>query len=254
MQQNPILYGLYHRLPGGVVGAPFYFGIGTERRARSHITHARNGSHVNKGVQRCIRAHLKRGVEPVVKTLCVCHDRDYAGALERGMIAAYGRRRDGGPLFNITAGGEYGDPEFAREVARRPGVSEKRSVASKEMNARTWADPEIRARRVTAMRGKKKTASPESLAARRENLKAARTGEAVAAHATASKEVWNRPGHRERMTIARSAAWRDEKKRASMLAGRSAGISASWQDPAVREKRIEGIKAASTRKSLKGNT
>lgn len=120
-----------------------------------------------------------------------------------------------------------------------------RSAASKAMNASTWADPEIRARRIAAMKGKKKTRSRDSDVARRFNAKKGCTLEANAKKAAASKARWADPAFKAKMAEKRRASWQDPETRARMLAGRSEGIAKSWEDPAVRARRIDGIKAAS---------
>jgi len=196
----------------------------------------------------------KHGVENILVGKFECSSEEIAFELERGLIKCL--RRAGVSLTNMTDGGEGSSGYVmtqeakdklairAAEVARRPGVAESRSVATTASNNERWADPEYKARTSEAMRGKKKTLSPEALEARRINAKKASTPEANAAKAAASKVRWADPEFRERMAAKKRAAWNDTDKRAAMLAGRSEGIAKSWQDEITRNNRIRGIKKA----------
>jgi len=214
------LYGLYDRR-AGMNSAPFYVGITSVERMYRHTGAAKTGKHWNKYVQQVFDEHFAEGIEPEYKTLCVCPDKEYAGAIERGMIKAYGRKIDGGILCNIAQGGEGPDSELmsrpdmreknrlaqirsyariperrekarraAKEINSRPEVKASKSAKTKELNARLWADPEHRAKRIAGIRGKKKTMSEVSLAARRANALKAVAARAFR-KATAAKEENN---------------------------------------------------------------
>lgn len=124
-----------------------------------------------------------------------------------------------------------------------PRIKAKRAENSREPAKNSWADPVIRAKRVDGMTGKKKTMSPEALAARRANALKSSTPEANALKAAASKARWADPEFRARMAEKRRQSWQDPEKRAHMLSGRSEGISESWKDPETRERRLAGMKA-----------
>ncbi len=126
-----------------------------------------------------------------------------------------------------------------------PEMQHRRAENSREPARTSWADPEIRARRVAAMKGKRKTVSPEAFAARQANAAKAQSPEAKAKRAAAVRARWGDPAYKAKMAAKKAAAWADPEKRERMLAGRSEGIAKSWQDPAVRARRIDGIKAAS---------
>lgn len=69
--------------------------------------------------------------------------------------------------------------EVAKLLARDPAIQASRSAKSTAANHRTWADDTIRQRRVLGMQGKKKTPSPQALAARRANLVKAHAARAL---------------------------------------------------------------------------
>lgn len=129
----------------------------------------------------------------------------------------------------------------ALAAARNDPEAEQRRRASERVAQKaSWADPEIRARRIAAMTGKKKTMSAEALAARRENITKAHGAGAADARREGASRKWADPEFRAKRSANQAAAWADPEKRANMLAGRSEGVAASWRDPAVRARRIAG--------------
>ena len=126
-------------------------------------------------------------------------------------------------------------------------IESKRRANSREPQKNSWADPEIRARRIAAMKGKKKTLTPEAIAARQANARLPKSDEARSAAREASLRNWADPTFRAARSASQAAAWSDPEKRANMLAGRSEGIAETWRDPETRQKRIAGIKAAAGR-------
>jgi hypothetical protein len=133
------VYVLFHE-----TGEPFYVGKGTNGRWLRHEFDARNGA---KGHRfSIIRAMQARGLEiPKVKlrdglTEALAHEHEVA------LIAAIGRRHEGGPLVNSTAGGEGGsDPS--------PETRAKKSVATRGRPK----PPEHIAKVANANRGKKRS-------------------------------------------------------------------------------------------------
>lgn len=278
------LYSLTERRPGDPrLGLPFYVGIGTEKRPRRHFREARLGPHSNPAMHAIINAHFAMGIEPEIRILAVCQDREYAGLVERRAIAVWGREGidPGGILCNVASGGQGPDPT----IMQLPGIREKIAKGQQKRTADSWerslaaltanrANPELEERRIAASnatrkknsedpekraalgakisagtKGKKKTLSPAALEARRENAKKFQTPEAQVARSEGNKRRWKDPAFKAKRSKNQAAAWNDEEKRANMLAGRSEGISNSWKDPDVRARRIAGIRAAALRKS-----
>lgn len=122
-----------------------------------------------------------------------------------------------------------------------PAIQARRRENSRQPQKDAWADPEIRARRVAAMKGKKKTMTPAAIAARAANSRLPRSAEAIAAQRDAANRNWADPEMRAHLSAARAAAWEDPQARKNMLAGRSEGIAKSWDDPSVRERRTAGV-------------
>lgn len=125
-----------------------------------------------------------------------------------------------------------------------PEIQARRRENSREPQKNSWADPEIRARRIAAMKGKKKTMSEAGIAARQANARAPKSAEALAAMASANERNWSDPEFRAQQSRNQTAAWQDPEKRAHMLAGRSEAIANSWKNPEIRERRIAGQKAS----------
>lgn len=92
-------------------GVPFYVGKGTKDRCLGHIKRAVNG-HVdqhNKIKSKMLDDILLSAMLPIIKILVV-GDSSYCCAIERKLIAIYGRRCDKtGCLSNIAEGGEGGE-------------------------------------------------------------------------------------------------------------------------------------------------
>lgn len=274
------LYALIEARPSHPnFGRPFYIGIGTAKRPYRHLAQSRaTKGHRNLRLHEILVSHRLLGIVPGVQILAVYPDKATAGQAEKEAIKLHGRQgiEPTGILCNLASGGQGPDAELMRlpevrkrnsdaqkrrhpdtflastEAARRnaidPQINATRAAVSTAMNNRTWADPEIRARRTAAMLGKKKTLSPEAIQARRANGAKSNTPEANALKSKASLERWARPEFVAMRSRNQTAAWADPEKRANMLAGRSEGISKSWDNPEVRARRIVGIKAAAMKR------
>ena len=203
-----VMYGLYERRANARwCGEPFYLGVGTHKRPKRQLYDLRLQQHNNADVQKVYDRHLLQGLEPEIRILATLPNWQYATELEKKAIKLFGRRSradERGCLCNLASGGQGPDPELMRSPAiaaknsaaqrqsyadsptrraaisqhavernKRPEVQAARSKASKEMNMRTWADPEVRQRRITNMQGVKKTVSEVSLRQRRDALKKA---------------------------------------------------------------------------------
>lgn len=228
---------------------PFYVGIGTRGRPLQHVRAAKSKrKHYNPRVQEVMEQHFALGVVPECKVLVVCPDREYAWLIEKAYIAKLGRKGidEGGILCNLGAGGEDTGSDL-------PHVKSAQSAATKRQNALCWSDPEKRAKRIAAMKGKKKTLTPEALEARRNNAKKGQTPEVSAAKGEASRRMWADPEFRAKRSAAKKAEWADPVKRQNMLSNRSAGIAASWTDPEIRRRRINGIRNALVERNVTGD-
>jgi len=156
-------------------GEPFYVGKGVNGRWLAHEWEARNGAKGHRFA--IIRSMQARGLEiPKVKL----HEgltAVTALAYEIELIAAIGRRHEGGPLVNSTAGGEGVVDESPEVYAKR--LDRKASLAT-------------RAKLSTALRGKKK--APEAVA----KIRAANIGKKHTPEARAKQRAakLGKPGHR----------------------------------------------------------
>jgi hypothetical protein len=259
-------------------GAPFYVGIGVQDRQARHLRMARGRRHFNAGVQEIFDGHFAEGLVPEFRMLAVCPDKEYAGLVEKRAIAVYGRRGidPGGILCNVASGGQgpdssimqlvkgsisesmrerWKDPAKADACARSLAAlestrahPERLAKAAAHMQALN-ADEESRARNVAAMKGVKKTLTPEALDQRRNALAVAQSEDSAQARRDGNLRRWQREEFRAKRSTNQAAAWADPEKRERMLAGRSEGIANSWNDPEVRARRIAGIKAAAARKA-----
>lgn len=262
------------------VGLPFYIGIGTAKRPHKHLLQSRSkAGHRNLRLHEVLVAHRELGTVPVIQILAVLPDKAAAGEAEKAAIKRYGRIgiEPYGILCNIAGGGQGPDGELMRmpDVRRRnaaaqkrrpkesfenviaagrknaldPEINARRSVASKAASTLSWTDPEIRAKRIAGMKGKKKARTAASDEARYANAQKSRSAEACAKRSAELLERWSDPAYKSRLAVVSRKTWDDPEKRAAMLAGRSEGISASWQDPETRARRIAGIKAARERRA-----
>lgn len=273
------LYALIETRPGHPsLGAPFYIGIGTSKRPYKHLAQSRSkAGHRNLRLHEVLVSHRALGITPGVEILGVFPDKATAGEAEKEAIRRHGRLGidEGGTLCNLASGGQGPDSELMRlpEVRERnrqaqlrrpretlesliaagransidPQINAVRAAASTNANNSSWADPEIRARRIAAMKGKKKTMTAEAIAARQANARTPKSEEALAAQRAAVERNWADPEFRAKRSRNQAAAWKDPEKRANMLAGRSEGIAQSWRDPAVRKRRTTGIKASANK-------
>jgi hypothetical protein len=244
MASNPIVYALVD-MREETRGTIFYVGMGGRDRPLRHLRSAHSeAGHPNFRVNEVMAAHLSVGIEPEIVILAECDGYPDAIRIEREYIKHFGRRDidPGGILTNILAGWED------RPERWMPAL-EVRGAAATAQNERLWKDVEHRAKRVLAMRGKKKAKTARALEARLANLALAHTPEARVLMSEGLRVRWSDPAYRKRLGAKKSAAWEDPEKRAAMLAGRSAGIASSWSNPDVRARRIAGIKAAAAAKA-----
>lgn len=233
-------------------GKPFYIGIGTAKRPRKHFAEANGkGGHRNWRLHEVLMSHRAAGIAPEIQIIGTYSNRADACAAERREIAKWGRTgiEEGGILCNLASGGQGPDSELMQmpEIRKRNSEAQKRrpretfenaiaagrlnakdeainalrSTASTAANNRNWSDPEVRARRVAGMRGKKKQRSEASDQARRENAKKAQSPEARAKRSEELRRRWADPAYKERLAAKKREAWQDPEKRARMMAPRT---------------------------------
>ena len=221
------LYSWIEQRPGHpTFGGPFYIGIGTKRRPRTHFVHAGSAKkHPNAKLQAAFDGHFALGIEPAIRIITTFNLLSDAFEAEKKAVAQYGRIgvEPGGVLCNISLGGQ--------------GFESETMTAS-------WTDPTVRANRTAGMQGVKKTTTAESTEARRRNANAPKSAEALALMRAASERNWADPATRERLVESRKAAWQDPEKRANMLEGRSETQTELWKNPEVHEKRTTAISGA----------
>jgi len=97
-------YVYLYKYPSGL---PFYVGLGTGKRWRTHLYKARTGSKdYNIYKQNVIKKILAQGQEPIIEKVVDSVNREFAALVEQEVIAKYKRRSEGGLLVNMTSGGD----------------------------------------------------------------------------------------------------------------------------------------------------
>jgi hypothetical protein len=227
-------------------GRPCYVGKGKGGRWEVHFRNARN-KHLSNIISKA------GGNVPVVKVREHLTNEE-AIATEIAWIAALGRKKDGGPLVNLTDGGE-GTTGLFVSLETRARMSEASKAMWQDPNYKAriseatkaqWESPEARARLSEAR--KAQWESPETRARMSEAAKAAlanpevraRMSEAAKARlaspetrarmSEAAKAQWESPQARARKAEAAKAQWESPEARARMSEARKA----MWQDPAYR--------------------
>jgi flagellar biosynthesis/type III secretory pathway chaperone len=97
-------YVYLYKYPSGL---PFYVGLGTGKRWRTHLYKARTGGKdYNSYKQNIIKKILAQGQEPIIDKVIDGIDREFAALIEQEVISKYKRRSEGGLLVNMTDGGD----------------------------------------------------------------------------------------------------------------------------------------------------
>ena len=189
---------------------PFYIGKGCGNRIDVHDLDARKRPRYRK--DNIIRDMWARGVAYVPRMkLAEGLTNDMANRIEMDLIRLVGRMPNG-PLANHTDGGD-GTINMSPESKAR----------QTEANKRSWADPEIRAKRVSGM---KAAWTPEIRASFGAKKKALLTPELQDRITTALKAAYKRPEVQAKMStaarkrapaqsIAMKELWKDEEFRAN---------------------------------------
>lgn len=151
-------------------------------------------------------------------------------------IAEIARQRSyGAPLVNLTDGGEgCSNPA--------PSVTAKRSATL----SASWANPEVRARRLLALRASTATAD-FSQKARAAGIAATASPERRKTISRVSKANWADPGYRQRVVDAQVA--RFASREARIVHGEL--TRQALADPAIRARLSAGVKAALGRPETK---
>jgi hypothetical protein len=115
-------------------GGIFYVGKGSDDGSR---TFRRAHAHWRKGqlVKTLIKAMEKRGEKPVTRIVFESASEADAFAEERRLISAYGRRFDGGALWNVADGGAGGTPRgmpLSAEHKKKIGLANRGKKRSQE--------------------------------------------------------------------------------------------------------------------------
>ena len=216
-------------------GVPFYVGMGSTI-GRSN---PKSKQHRNKA---CIGKLEEVGADSVIVEIRMVKTDDEAKALERALIAQYGRIKDGGTLTNISKGGEFHlasnetkqklaliwKDEAYREKASKSRKGLKRILtestkaflrirlanndAMKPWGNRNGKDPEFDAKRISGIRAaqdkrREKMSDPVALAQRKERLKATLASPEYAA----KRAAFDTPEYRAKLSAAKKAYW-DKRK------------------------------------------
>jgi hypothetical protein len=223
-------------------GRPCYVGKGKGGRWEAHFKKA-----ANPWLSRII---AKAGGElPVVKVREHLTESE-AFETEVAWIAAIGRKKGGGPLVNLTDGGD-GTTGHVHSLGTRARLSEARKAQ--------WESPEARARRSEAL--KAMWQDPDYQTRIAEARKAMwQDPDYQARIAEARKAMWRDPEHQARMSEASKAMWQDPKTRARIAEARKAQLAspeararlseaskAMWQDPDYQARIAEAAKSPETR-------
>ena len=119
-------------------GVPFYVGKGQGYRARVHSW----GRGHSRQVSMKIKSLRAAGLEPLVAIVDM-PDEAAAFDAERTLILGLGRRSDGGPLFNISEGGQatlgFGGRKHTEETKARISATLKGRVVTAEHRAKIGA-------------------------------------------------------------------------------------------------------------------
>jgi hypothetical protein len=119
-------------------GKPFYVGKGTRSRISFHVWAAKNGRIGH--LYNVIRKIVASGQNVIQHKVQDGMTNDEAVFLERRLIAEIGRKKDGGPLVNITDGGD-GAPGYRHDLVAKMKMSEARDryVCSEETRKKMGA-------------------------------------------------------------------------------------------------------------------
>lgn len=180
-------------------GAPCYVGKGAGRRWLQHL----GGGSTNPYLNRIIRKN--GGDLPRVKIREGLSNEE-AIQVEIALIAAIGRKSEGGPLVNITAGGDgvrRACPPETRERIRAAHIGKKASDATRQKMS-------------DARRGKKKTDEHKAAIGRAHAGRTA-SDETREKQRASSAKRWSRPEERQKIKSFHDAMTANQKADRSAL-------------------------------------
>ena len=163
MEENVYYVYVYFRRNG----EPFYVGKGKGSRYKDHLRAVKKQQHWNVYFARVL---AKEGVDAPVVIIRDGLSEQEAFAVEGALIRAIGRAANGGPLTNMTDGGEgisgYRHTEDAREASRQRMLGDKRNLGLRRSDETKLLlraaklgkkhSPEFVERRVAPLRGRKR--------------------------------------------------------------------------------------------------
>jgi hypothetical protein len=222
-------------------GRPFYIGKGRGERLWAHEADCRPGRSHKDNIIAGMKA---RGVVVPKERLAVGLTDEMAYELEARLIAKLGREHEGGPLVNLTAGGQG-------NVSPTPEVRAKIAAATRRTLTGRTRPPEVGAKISAAQRGKPKGPRPaEERQRRAEQSSAAWDEGGAAARPTFSMAGrQHSPETKERMRQAALGRTISLETRAAVSA-RQTGRTHSAEE---RSKRSASLRAAWARRKADAN-
>lgn len=211
-------------------GEPCYIGKGCGGRVFQHTKLAAKGRHANPYLSRLIK---KSGRELPAAIIRDGLSEDEAFIIERALILAIGRINNGGPLTNLTDGGE-GVSGFRHTVETKIIVGEK--------SRQVWSDPNMKDRIIDAQNAGRST--PEYRAKRSEISRSIAARSSPEERSAAAKERYSADQTlKNRISEATRRAMADPELRARLCKAQQE----SYKNP---ERRAKAQKSPETRAKI----
>jgi hypothetical protein len=192
-----------------VTREPFYVGIGSEKRPKSHWRRVLRGEvHPNPLMHAKLVSLREVGTEPSIEVIARYEDRECAQILEIWAIQFFGQKTDGtGSLCNVNPGSDGIHPDILRKLWREKEYREKVTSAVFAANA----------------------SSP----ARAKYMEYLRSDEYAALQAARSTAAMSDPKMRERIARSVAARWEDPAYRS----GVTENLRKRWAtDPSLKQR------------------
>ena len=193
---------------------PIYVGKGTVDLDRASYHWERRC--VNPFLQSVLDKIRTAGLVPQITIAAYMEDEEDAFAMERDLIAQYGRRdTKTGSLCNLTDGGQgvsglrYSEERLKKAKERFSTPEWSQMMSQIALNA--WANPEIKAQRVERIR--KMCADPQHRTRLREAILKSRTEQVRNKISVAMRTNWESDAYRAKQSVSRAEAYaRPEEK------------------------------------------